>query len=101
MENKKNKNDNPLLQLKHKKSKSKYITNLDLDKSDFIKIINLIPLMKINYNDEEIAKFIPYIALCLNNDIKISEIEYYIRKDVKRNIPIDIAVQRLYNITNN
>lgn len=95
------KNNNPLLQLKHKKSNSKYITDLDLEKSDFIKTISLLPILNVSYDRDEIAKFIPYIALGLNYGMNINELNFYLKDDARKEVPVDIATQRIYNIINN
>ena len=91
--------DNPLLQIKHKKKTSKFITNVDLSNSDYNKTLSLIPLLSEGYSSDDIAKYLPYIALCINQDIIFNDILYYVQRDVKMKTPIDIACERLYRLS--
>lgn len=90
---------NPLLN-KNNKVKSKFIVDLDLDKNEYVQLLSTIPRLEKTYYNDEVAKFFPYIALCLNSDIKISEINYYLKHFSLRGVPVDIATERLYKIAN-
>lgn len=90
---------NPLLQVHPQKNKSKFITDLSLDAPDFIKMINLIPELKDEnrngYSNQDVAKILPYIALCFNYDIPYYEVRYYIRQFTQYGTPVDIVTYRL------
>ena len=90
---------NPLLQVHPQKNKSKFITDLSLDEPDFIKMINLIPELKDEkrngYSNQDVAKILPYIALCFNYDIPYYEVRYYIRQFTQYGTPVDIVTYRL------
>ena len=90
---------NPLLN-KSKKLKSKFITDLSLNKNEYVKLLSTIPRLEKTYYNDEIAKIFPYIALCLTSDIKMTEINYYLRYFSLRGVPVDIATERLYKISN-
>lgn len=92
---------NPLLQMKQKKSRAKFITNLELERSDYNKIINYLPMLKTYYSDNHIAQILPYIALCMNYYIDDSEITYYIKQALKKETPVEVFKQRLYRLVEN
>ncbi len=89
---------NPLLHMRPQKVRSAYLTDLKLDKHNYDKLIHYIPFLGNYYSEKHIAQMLPYIALCLNYEIKDSEINYYVKQFVKKETPIDIACQRLYNV---
>lgn len=92
--------NNPLMQLKPKKGHSKFITNLDLDKTDYVRTLSFIPKLREYYFGNEIAQMFPYIALCFNQDMSYSEVNHYIKLFVKNATPMDVAKQRFYNFAN-
>lgn len=90
--------DNPLFQFKkHKSSNQGFLARMDLTTEDYTKTLNYIKLLKKQYNSNEIAQYIPYIALAINSDMTSMNINFYINKSVKEQTPIDIACMRLYN----
>ena len=92
---------NPLLQMKQKKSKAKFLTNLELERSDYNKLVNYIPKLKEYYSDNHIAQILPYIALCLNYYVEDSEITFYVNQAVKKETPVEVFKQRLYMVVEN
>lgn len=90
--------DNPLFRFKkHKSSNSGFLAKMDLNKEDYAQTLNYVKWLKKQYNREEIAQYIPYIALAINSDMTTMNINFYINKSVKEQTPIDIACMRLYN----
>ena len=92
---------NPLLQIKPRREKAKFLTNLDLERSDYNKLVNYIPKLKEYYSDNHIAQILPYIALCLNYYIDDSEITFYVNQAVKKETPVEVFKQRLYRVVEN
>ena len=93
--------NNPLLQIKPKKSKAKFLTNLDLEHEDYIRLVNYIPQLKEYYSDNHIAQILPYLALCMNYNIDYAEISFYVKQAVKKETPVEVFKQRLYAIVEN
>jgi hypothetical protein len=93
--------NNPLLQFKPKRTGSGYMTSLNLDNSDFVKMETTIKVLAEGYSEQEIAEILPYVAFCLNKDIWIQDIRFYCRWFVQTNTPVDVAKERLYRLVEN
>ena len=83
--------DNPLFK---KKRRYRYMASTDLSKTDFARVIGFLPEMKEKLSEDRVAGYLPYIALCLNEGMRFTDIEFYIRRDADS--PSDIAYERLY-----
>lgn len=93
--------NNPLLQMKQKNSNAKFLTNLNLEQEDYVRLVNYIPKLKEYYSDNHIAQILPYLALCMNYNIDYTEISFYVKQAVKRETPVEVFKQRLYTIVEN
>lgn len=93
--------DNPLLQLKPKKTRGKYLTNLKLDESDFAATVSLIKVLSQGYSETETAEMMPYIAYCINKNISLQDVRYYCRWFTRTGVPVDVAKERLYRLVSN
>ena len=93
--------NNPLMQLRPKRTRSAYITDLDMDERTYRKVLTYIPYLGYYYSEKHIAQILPYIVLCFNYDISQSEINFYVKNFVKKQTPPDIATERLYNVVEN
>lgn len=90
--------NNPLIHRRQIPARSSFILDLKLDKQDYSRLMKYIPLLGTYYGEHHIAKMLPYIAYCLNYDVKISELEYYLKEFLRRQTPPDIACERLYTL---
>ena len=79
-----------------KKRKYRYMTSLDLSKTDFTRAIGIVRDLQERITDEEIAAYLPYIALCLCEGMNVSDIRFYIDRDIFLGTPVDLSVERLY-----
>ena len=93
--------NNPLLQMKQKRTKAKFLTDLDLEHEDYIRLVNYLPALKEYYSDNHIAQILPYIALCMNYNIDYAEISYYVKQAIKKETPVEVFKQRLYTVVEN
>ena len=85
--------ENPLWD---RKRKHRYVTSLNLDKTDFVRLTDIMRGMQEKFMDDEIAQFLPYIALCLNEGMRANDIRFYINRDAFMGTPIDLSIDRLY-----
>lgn len=92
------KRKNPLIQLKQQKVRSEHLTDLNLDKQTYYKVIHYIPYLGNYYSEKHIAQLLPYIALCFNYDVSTSEVNYYIKSFVRKQTPPDVACMRLFQV---
>lgn len=93
--------DNPLLQMKPGKTGKRYMTDLKLDKSDFLGVVTLIKPLSAGYGEKEIASLMPYIAYCINKGIGMQDIRFYCRWFASSGTPVEIAKQRLLRLVDN
>lgn len=92
------KKKNPLIQLKPQKVRSEHLTDLNMDKQTYYKVIHYIPYLGNYYSEKHIAQLLPYIALCFNYNISTSEVNYYIKSFVRKQTPPDVACLRLFQV---
>ncbi len=85
---------NPLF--RSKRRKTRYLPDTTLSKHDFSRLAKYLPEFKKRRSDEDIAMYLPYVALCLNEGMKFVDVWFYIQRDAYLNTPIDIAIERLY-----
>lgn len=90
--------NNPLLHRHTPRARSSFILDLKLDKQDYNRLMKYIPLLGTYYGEHHIAQMLPYIAYCLNYDVKTSELEFYLKEFIRRQTPPDIACSRLYSL---
>ena len=89
---------NSLLQMRSQPSRSSFVLDLSLDKNRYRKLLNYIPALGTYYGEHHIAKMLPYIAFCLNYDVKTSELDSILEEFLRRETPIDIACERLFRL---
>ena len=92
------KRKNPLIQLKPQKVRSEHLTDLNMDKQTYYKVIHYIPYLGNYYSEKHIAQLLPYIVLCFNYNISTSEVNYYIKSFVRKQTPPDVACLRLFQV---
>ncbi|MGN8833076.1 hypothetical protein ACTNDZ_11095 [Selenomonas montiformis] len=92
------KRKNPLIQLKPQKVRSEHLTDLNMDKQTYYKVIHYIPYLGNYYSEKHIAQLLPYIVLCFNYNISTSDVNYYIKSFVRKQTPPDVACLRLYQV---
>lgn len=79
-----------------RKKKHRYVTSLELSKSDFARVADILRDIQDKLTDEEIEKLLPYISLCLNEGMKPYDIRFYINRDIFLGTQIDLMTERLY-----
>lgn len=77
------------------------MTDLNLDKNDYQKLLTILHILNNYYDEERLGEIAPYIALCLNKGIVMADLRYYSRLFIKQEPPIDIACHRLYMLVDN
>lgn len=89
---------NSLLQRKQLKARSSFVLDLNLSKKTYQELLAYIPALGTYYGEHHIAQMLPYIAYCLNYDIKTSDLNFYLSEFLKRQTPVDVACERLYRL---
>ena len=87
------KRENPLWS---RKRKYRYMTNLDLTRVDFARLVQMIGDFQKKYSDDEIEQYVPYLALCLCEGMSAGDVDYYVRRDLALGTAPDLARERLY-----
>ena len=90
--------NNSLLHVKPQKARSSFIIDLNLEKKEYNQLLAYIPALGEYYAEQHIAQMLPYIAYCLNYNVKQNELDYYLREFLRRQTPPDIACERLYRL---
>ena len=89
---------NSLMHVKPQKARSEFIIDLNLDKSEYNQLLSYIPALGTYYGEHHIAQILPYIAYCLNYNVKQSELDFYLSEFLRRQTPPDIVCERLYRL---
>lgn len=92
---------NSLLHRKSSKARSDFILDLNLDKNTYHRLIAYLPVLAEYYSEKHMAQILPYIAFCLNYDVRTSDINFYIQESIRRQSPPDILCSRLYSLGEN
>ena len=95
---KKKQRENSLLHRKQQPPRSSFIIDLNLNKLNYNKLIQYIPILGTYYGEHHIAQILPYIAYCLNYEVKNTELDFYLNEFIKRQTPPDIVCERLYRL---
>ena len=89
---------NSLMHVKSQKARSGFIIDLNLGKKEYNQLLSYLPALGTYYGEHHIALILPYIAYCLNYDVKQSELDFYLREALRRHTPPDILCERLYRL---